>query len=106
MRITLERHAYAPELNKAYVGPTATPVPAPGCTSIAQVREKLFSPLRRRGRHVILSTNYPGDKASLNRQHAGFCNDLPSLANAMKALRTKLAPGYGASIKVSSRLIG
>lgn len=30
MRIILERHAYAPELNKAYVGKSLVCVPAPG----------------------------------------------------------------------------
>lgn len=106
MRIVLETHRYAPELNKAFVGPTATMVPAPGCTTIAQVRQKLFAPVPRRGRHVVLSTHYPEDKAWLNRQHPGFCDDLRTLAVHLRDLRARLAPGHGACVKVRSRLIG
>lgn len=106
MRIVLETHRYAPELNKAFVGPTATVVPVPGCTTIAQVRQKLFSPVARRGRHVVLSTHYPEDKAWLNRQHSGFCDDLRTLAIHLRDLRARLAPGLGACVKVRSWLIG
>ncbi|CAB5514245.1 hypothetical protein LMG26857_03303 [Achromobacter anxifer] len=106
MKIILERHTYAPELNCAYVGPTRTKVKAPGCTSIRQVREKLFSPLKYTGRHVVLSTHYPGDKAWLNRQHSGFCQDMRSLAGALVGVRNRLAPGFGATVKIKTRLLG
>lgn len=106
MRIVLERHRYAPELNKAHIGPNGTVVPAPGCESIREVRQTLFSPVKRSGRHVVLSTHYPQEKAWLNRQHAGFCNNLRELSNHLHALRAGLVPGLGATVKVRSRLVG
>lgn len=87
MRIILERHAYAPELNKAYVGPSRVMMPAPGCTSIADVRRKLFAPLQYKGRHVVLrAENAPG-RETYNRTRSGFCNDLHSLAGALRVFR-------------------
>jgi len=107
MEIVLERHKYAPELNVAYVGPTRAKVKAPGCTSIRQVREKLFSPLQSTGRHVVVASVYPESHAWLDRKVSGMCNDLGKLAQVLKDLRSKLAPGLGAVVKVSSsRLIG
>lgn len=87
MKIILERHAYAPELNKAYIGPTHTMIPAPGCTSIAHVRERLFSPLKYRGRFVTLQSINTPERASYNRTRQGFCNDLQSLAGAIRVFR-------------------
>lgn len=106
MRIVLERHHYAPELNKALIGPNGTVIPAPGCTSIREVRQSLFSPLKRSGRHVVLSTHYPQEKAWLNRRHAGFCDSLQELSIHLHTLRAKLVPGQGAAVKVQSRLVG
>jgi len=87
MKIILERHAYAPELNKAYIGPGRVPMPAPGCTNIAQVRKIYFSPLKYKGRFVVLrSENAPGHEA-YNRTQSGFCNDLRSLKGALTVFR-------------------
>lgn len=45
MRLVLERHAYAPELNRAHVmrkGRIVADFPAPGARSIAEARRQLF----------------------------------------------------------------
>ena len=44
MKITLERHAYAPELNCAYIGKSKIKIAAAGCASIKAVRTRLFAP--------------------------------------------------------------
>lgn len=106
MKIIVETHAYAPELNCALIGPTRTRVKTPGCTSIRQVREKLFRRLPMRGRHVTVATVYPDSHAWLNRRHSGMCNSVLQLGNFLKDVRQKLAPGFGASVQVSSRIIG
>ena len=105
MRIILERHAYAPELNKAYIGPTRAMIPAPGCTSIAAVRRMLFAPLKYRGRFVTLRAENAPQYASYNRTRTGFCNDMRSLAGALRIFRAyHNLPGC--AHVVSSRLIG
>lgn len=87
MRIILERHTYAPELNKAYIGPSRVMMPAPGCASIADVRRKLFAPLKNKGRFVILRAQNVREHKNLDRERAGFCNDLHSLAEALRVFR-------------------
>ena len=47
MKIIHERHAYAPELNKAHIvndNRVICALPAPGCTTIREARAKLFAP--------------------------------------------------------------
>ena len=51
MKLALERHAYAPELNRAHVirhGRTVAKLPAPGCATIREARAALFQPLQPR----------------------------------------------------------
>lgn len=83
MRIILERHTCAPELNKAYIGPGLACFPVPGCTSIRDVRKKLFSPLLYKGRYVQLIAQNPAGFETYNRVRSGFCNDIISLAGAI-----------------------
>jgi len=70
MKIGLERHAYAPELNKAIIlnkrGDMVATVPAPGCTTIAQARAHCFPRYEAR-RVVTASYVRDGEFASLNR---------------------------------------
>ena len=87
MKVILERHAYAPELNKAYIGPCRVMIPAPGCKSIADVRKSLFAPLQYRGRFVILRAENAPERASYNRTRSGFCNDMRSLSGALRIFR-------------------
>ena len=105
MKIILERHAYAPELNKAYIGKSGACVPAPGCRTISDVRKRLFAPLKYKGRFVILSSENTPDKASYNRKVSGFCNDLQSLQGAIQVFKNRHnLPGCKHIVK--TRLIG
>lgn len=105
MKIVLERHRFAPELNKAYVGPSRVCVPAPGCTTIRAVREKLFAPLKYRGRFVTLrAENTPGNRGC-NETRTGFCNNIRSLSGALVLFRNRHnLPGCVHT--VNTRLIG
>ncbi len=105
MRIILERHAYAPELNTAYVGPTRTAIRAPGCTSIAQVRAKLFTPLKYKGRFVILRAVNVPEHSSCNRTISGYCITLESLAGALRVFR-KRHNLPGCEHRIETKLIG
>ena len=106
MKIILERHAYAPELNKAYIGPRKSELKVPSCTSIKEVRQRYFAPLKYTGRHVTLQSVYPEDSAWLNRTRQGFCNDLVSLKGIIKAMHSKLDMRKNPDIKITSKLIG
>lgn len=70
MKIGLERHAYAPELNKAIIlnkrGDMVATMPAPGCTTIAQARAHCFPRYEAR-RIVTASYVRDGEFAWSNR---------------------------------------
>ncbi|WP_315127288.1 hypothetical protein [Comamonas antarctica] len=105
MRIILETHRFAPELNKAYIGPTRTMVPVPGCQSIKDVRKKLFAPLKHAGRFVVLQSNNLPENKNYDRTQSGFCNDMRSLAGALNAFRMRHnLPGCTTAVK--TKLIG
>lgn len=87
MRIILERHAYAPELNKAYIGKSRVCVPAPGCKTIREVRNALFAPLQYKGRFVILSAVNTHDKSNYDRKRSGFCQDVRALSGAIQVFK-------------------
>lgn len=106
MQILLERHRYAPELNKAYVGPNRVMVPAPGCTSIKEVREKIFAPLKRTGRYVRIHTRYPEPYDWLNRTRQGFCEDLDTLKRVLSQVKSGLAMQHDPYIKVKVEIVG
>lgn len=105
MKIVLERHTYAPELNKAYIGPSRVMIPAPGCATIAAVRKALFAPLKYTGRHVVLRAANVPEYASCDSARSGFCNDLRSLSGALRVFKARHnLPGCRHIIK--TRLIG
>lgn len=106
MQIILEAHAYAPELNTAYVGPTRTPVRVPGCKTIKEVRQKHFSALKRPGRFITISSHYPGKNSWLNSSISGLCFDQETLLEALRVFRKKLAFNENPVVKIHSRLIG
>jgi hypothetical protein len=109
MRIILEVHRYAPELNTAYVGPTRTPMRVPGCTSIRAARGLLFPILTHRGRYVVLRSDYQRpEHAYLNSTRQGFCNDLRSLGDAIRAFRARLHidAEHKPVLHIKTRLIG
>lgn len=84
MKIILETHLFAPELNKAYIGEALTMFKVPGCSSIADVRKALFQPIRRKGRYAVMSVVYPERYKHHNRTVAGFYKDTADLARHIK----------------------
>lgn len=69
MRIALERHAYAPELNRAHIirkGRAVASFPAPGCQSIGAARAYCFPRYEAR-RIVAASYVRDGEFSGLNR---------------------------------------
>ena len=73
-RLILERHAHAPELNRAHVlnpsGEVAGVLPCPGCLTIKDARARLF-PRPVRGVFATLTFSRPDPWASLNRTYSG-----------------------------------
>lgn len=71
MKIALERHAYAPELNRAHVirgGRIVASLPAPGCVSIREARAKLF-PVGKAGRLIVARYERAAPWHGLNREY-------------------------------------
>ena len=105
MKIILERHAYAPELNCAYVGPTRSKLRVPGCTTIRDARRYLFAPLKYTGRLVALQSKNVPDFATYDRSASGYCNDMRSLSGALRSFRMRHnIPGC--QIIVTTKLVG
>lgn len=73
-RLALERHAFAPELNRAHVfGPSGRVVavlPCPGCQSIKAARAALFRPVVP-GLSATVRVERPAPWAGLNRVYGG-----------------------------------
>ncbi len=131
MKIIIEKHEYAPELNKvAYVDPKLARaarhltrgrtnnglrqfileygselqwIPAPGITSIREFRQR-NPQLKRRGLHVKLWTEYPKEKAWLQTQASGWAIDTAHVGMCIRVMREKLAPGGVAKAKI--QLVG
>jgi len=105
MKIILERHTYAPELNTAYVGPTHSAIRVSGLTTIGEVRRALFAPLKYRGRHVVIKSINCADMQTYDRTVSGFCLDLRSLRGALNVFKARhCLPGVTYSI--TTKLIG
>lgn len=102
MKFALERHLYAPELNRAHIGCTAFPVP--GCRTIAEARKKLFPPLARKGRYTTIRVTYSGALVHLNRDYHGFIHDTNHLRVCLEKVRTW--HNAGPTITVHTRLLG
>lgn len=107
MKLILERHRYAPELNRAHIlrhGKVVVEMPAPGCTSIREARAKLFPRLAAPTRVGYYQSHYPEPLKGLERQYAGR---IASYANGLafwRGQRAKLTPEGRATFK--TRLIG
>ena len=107
MKLILERHRYAPELNSAHIlrgGRVVAELPAPGCTSIREARAKLFPRIKEPFRAADYASHYPEPLKWLERQYRGR---VPSYENALNFLRTqraKLTPEGSATLR--TRLIG
>ena len=107
MECKLEVHAYAPELNKYYIGNTKFMVP--GAKTIGDVRRQLFHPLKP-GIYMSVWTEYPPDKAWLNRSYNGMLTTpengvvMNELKTFMDLIRKRLAPE--GVVKAKIKLIG
>lgn len=105
MRIILENHRYAPELNRAYIGPSRTMVRVSGCSTIKAVRKALFAPLKYKGRLTTLQSKNVPEFAAYDRAASGFCNDMHSLSGALRAFRNRHnIPGC--QVIVTTKLVG
>lgn len=100
MRIILERHLFAPELNKAHINGAV--LPAPGCESIQEVRKKSFPTTIPR----IVATvkkRYPGQLAWLDRTHTGIVNSRSEAVAFARKLRAGLVDGGVVSVTTELR---
>lgn len=111
-RLILERHAHAPELNRAHVlngaGEVAGVLSCPGCQSIKDARARLF-PRAVRGVFVTLTFSRPDPWASLNRTYQGRVrNRADALAWARNLAANRHAGGVlcdGATLPDASRAL-
>lgn len=87
MRIILEIHRYAPELNKAYIGPNKTMIRVPGCHTISDVRKKHFAPLKYKGRYMVATASNVAEHKCHDRVRRGFVNDMLSMAGFLRWFR-------------------
>ena len=105
MRIVLETHRYAPELNKAYIGPNAVMYPAPGIKTIKQVRVELFPRLKKTGRYTVIKAINPLEFSRYDRQVQGFGESVKSIQIALRAMRQRHNI-EGCKFEVKTRIIG
>ena len=107
MKIILERHTYAPELNKAHIlrkGRVVAALPAPGVTSIKEARAKLFPRIPAPVRVASYASHYPEPLKWLERQYAGKVASYENALTFLRAQRAKLTPEGRATL--TTRLIG
>lgn len=108
MKIIIERHAYAPELNKIHFvknnGEKIGSISAPGVTTINEWRNK-NAPTQP----VIfasLSTHYPKPEHKwLERTHSGLVSHRSKALEFKRNLEAKLVPGVGAEVQVQTRQV-
>jgi hypothetical protein len=118
MKIILERHAYAPELNKAHIvrkGAIVASLPVPGATSIREARKALFQP-RKPGRWACVHSERSAPWHGLNRTIAGMTplgrEGLAQIQLIRRQMHDKggeLLDGWTlppSSVRIESRLIG
>jgi hypothetical protein len=91
MRLALERHAYAPELNAAHIirkGRVVAILPVPGARSIREARKALFPPYVAR-RYIKATKARPAPWDGLNRSVSAAYPLAPGvLAKAIADVRT------------------
>lgn len=97
----LERHLYAPELNKVYIRGVA--IPAPGVTLVSEYRKR--NAPRPLFIQATVSTKYddPGKKW-LQRTYSGAVSTRAEALAFARDLRTKLAEG--GRVVVKTKLVG
>jgi hypothetical protein len=96
MKILLERHTYAPELNKAHIlrhGRIVAVLPCPQCDSIAAARAQLFP---RYKPAIICHIEKRNDAAPvLNKDYDGIVYALPELLRFLRREKEK-SPAFTA----------
>jgi hypothetical protein len=106
--IALERHAYAPELNRAFIirrGRVVAERPCPGATSIREARAMLWPRIPAPVRVATYASRYdtPG-RRWLERTYSGT---VANHAAALAFLRTQAARlTTGGTATIRTRLIG
>lgn len=112
MKIVIERHAHAPELNKAWLRAKVTQplspwgcIRVPGCTTTKEVREKHFAPLRRKGHFVTITATYPDKHKNLNRVYRGMVRNLAQVREVLDE-RRRYHNVPGAVVTAKLELVG
>lgn len=117
MKILIESHVFAPEMNKAWLHPKSGPagstmllnpaqcVRVPGCTTTKEVREKHFAPLQRRGHFVTITATYPDKHRNLNRTYRGMVRNLAQVRTVLDE-RRRYHNVPGAVVTAKLELVG
>ncbi|UTC29824.1 hypothetical protein BAJUN_01940 [Bajunvirus bajun] len=106
--IILERHAYAPELNRAHIlrkGRVVAQRPCPGALSIKEARAMLWPRLTQGpARVAFYASHYEGARKWLERAYHGRVSSYAAALAFWRQEAAKLAPGGTATIR--TRLVG
>lgn len=88
----LERHQYAPELNKIRFENSTATIPCPGCKSIKEAKAYAFAAHKPR-RFASIGTRYhnPGHQW-LNRTFTGAVESYSEIARWLHKLRAEMIP--------------
>ncbi len=102
-KFALERHAYAPELNKVHLLRTGKTLPAPGCRTIEQARQEVFPEPEPR---IVakIEVRYPENYAWLNRTFAGRVASRAQALDFYRAERKRLSVEHGGTITLKTYL--
>lgn len=102
----IERHAYAPEMNKAYrivngkrilIAKATGGLTTTSFDGIKSVRERFRS--IKKGIIATVKTHYPPEFKWLERTHSGYVETRAQALAFAAELRTKLAEGGSVSVK-------
>lgn len=95
----LERHNYAPEMNKLIVlhkGAVKGRIPAPGCLTISEAKRRNGIYPVRAVRFAVLRTEYPEPYAWLNKVvRRGVLNSTSGLKPALQVVRDTYCAPHG-----------
>jgi len=103
MRLTLERHKYAPELNRIHF-PNGASRPAPGITSIRQYRAA-NAPARPMIRAVVTKTYSSASCGWLDSRTVGMVETRGHALVYARMLRTRCLPGEHVLVFCRTRLV-
>lgn len=115
MEIILERHAFAPEMNKAHilrrvrgnVWQTAGTISAPGCTSIADVRRAKFAPNGSFRRCAVIRSVYAQPQHLwLNKSRGGIVANYTEALTCVRKVRAGQLPDCGAAVTIRTFFVG